>query len=149
MGEPSPGPTRGERNNNPGNIDYDPHVDWQGQLGLEVMPPGSAERARFARFDTAASGIRAIGKILRAYIERDKCVCILAIARRWAPVEDGNDTDAYSAALAAETGLGARQVLDPDNGTLAELTRAIIHHENGRVIYDDVLIADATGAALA
>ncbi|MBD1602511.1 structural protein P5, partial [Pseudomonas sp. CA3A] len=29
-------PKRGVRNNNPGNIDFNPRNNWQGQLGIEV-----------------------------------------------------------------------------------------------------------------
>ncbi|GEM_PF-3663667 len=39
--------TRGVRNNNPGNIDYNPRNQWQGQLR-----PDPAIEKRFARFDT-------------------------------------------------------------------------------------------------
>jgi hypothetical protein len=54
---------RGERNNNPGNIDWNAANNWQGQLSLELehVPP------RFARFDCAENGIRALARILLHY----------------------------------------------------------------------------------
>lgn len=50
---------RGVRNNNPGNIDFNPRSDWVGQLGLEVR----AAKPRFARFDTPENGIRVLGSV--------------------------------------------------------------------------------------
>lgn len=41
---------RGIRNNNPGNIDFNPLNAWLGQIGLEV----GVAKPRFARFDTTA-----------------------------------------------------------------------------------------------
>lgn len=140
------GASRGERNNNPGNIDFDPHIDWVGSLGLELMPPGSVIKPRFCRFDNAEHGIRALAKILRAYVERDGCKTLRAVIARWAPGAE-NDTDAYVAAVAAETALDPDSALAPDAGDYTEITRAIIRHENGRVIYPDVTIADAVGEA--
>src|SRR5690348_12867209 len=55
---------RGERNNNPGNLDYDPAIPYKGQLGVEIVPPGYAYRARFARFDTSRNGLRALARWL-------------------------------------------------------------------------------------
>lgn len=55
---------RGIRNRNPGNIDYNPRNDWQGQIGKE---PGG----RFAIFDTPENGIRALGKLLIKYRSRN------------------------------------------------------------------------------
>ena len=55
--------TRGIRNNNPGNIDYNPRNDWAGQIGLELKVGNSTPR--FARFDTAENGIRALGKLIQ------------------------------------------------------------------------------------
>ncbi|WP_409260545.1 hypothetical protein [Pseudomonas putida] len=55
---------RDVRNNNPGNIDFNPRNDWQGQIGKE--PDG-----RFAIFDTPESGIRALGKLLINYRGKD------------------------------------------------------------------------------
>ncbi len=59
--------TRGIRNNNPGNIDYNQRNAWQGQLGLGL----GVTKPRFARFDTPENGIRALGKLLLAYRGKD------------------------------------------------------------------------------
>lgn len=148
-------PTRGERNNNPGNIVYDPHTDWQGQLGIERLTPeeiAAGETPRFARFDAPAHGIRAIAKVLRSYFEKDGVTTLRAAIERWAPTTE-NNTDAYVAAVASECGIDPDEPFNeghgPDTGDFAELVRAIIHHENGRVIYSTDTIADAVAAAWA
>ncbi len=58
---------RGIRNNNPGNIDYNPRNDWQGQLGYEQ----GVTKPRFARFDSPENGIRALAKLLINYRGKD------------------------------------------------------------------------------
>ncbi len=56
-------PPRSVRNNNPGNIDFNPRNTWQGQLGLEI----GVAKPRFARFDDPENGIRALGRLLINY----------------------------------------------------------------------------------
>lgn len=139
-------PTRGERNNNPGNIEW--HAGLQsflGELGPELVPAG--ETPRFARFATAEAGIRAIGRILRSYREHDDIKTIGFAVARWAPAGE-NNAAAYLAAVCEQTGLAADHPLTDDAGDNAELVRAIIHQENGRCIYTDQTIADAVGEAL-
>lgn len=59
--------TRGVRNFNPGNIDYNPRNSWEGQLGLEIGVPNP----RFGRFDNAENGMRALCKLLLNYRGKD------------------------------------------------------------------------------
>jgi len=145
-------PTRGERNNNPGNIVYDPHTDWVGLLGKELAQPNVTWTPRFCRFDTPAHGIRAIARVIRSYVEKDGVTTLRGIVERWAPGTE-NDTLSYVAAVASECGLDPEMPLNesagPDLGDYSEIVRAIIHHENGRVIYDTDTIADAVAAAWA
>ena len=153
MGTVSPLQTRGERNNNPGNIVFDPNREEQflGELGLELAQPNAITPRRFARFDTPAHGIRAIARILHSYYIRDGLPTLRGWIERWAPPSDDNDTLAYVVAVASETGIDPDKPFNdgagPDAGDYSEVTRAIIKHENGRVIYDDQLIADAVGTA--
>lgn len=89
---------RGVRNNNPGNLDFDPRVPWQGQLGLEIPRPGIV--GRFARFDTPANGIRALCKVLIAYQQYHGLYSLAEMCRRWAPMGDGaNNPMAYASAV--------------------------------------------------
>ncbi len=95
--------TRGVRNNNPGNIDYNQRNSWQGQLGLEL----GVAKPRFARFDSPENGIRVLGKLPLAYRGTDDMPgvggpgidTVREIINRWAP-GNGNYTVAYVGAVA-------------------------------------------------
>lgn len=142
-------PTRGERNNNPGNLDFEEAVPWLGQLGLELVPEGESYLPRFARFDTAINGIRALARELLTYSRVHHCGTCRAIVDRWAPPAE-NDTGAYVADVAARLGVDPGATLDlGDPALLASLAAAIIVHENGRCLYDAATLAAAVKAALA
>lgn len=121
--------TRGVRNKNPGNIDYNKANDWQGQLGIELKVGVSTPR--FARFDTPENGIRALGKLLLTYQRKHGLKTVEQIISRWAPSNE-NNTRSYADAVAksmqvapgAEINLGSVAMLRP-------MVEAIIRHENG------------------
>lgn len=122
---------RGFRNGNPGNFDYVPSIPWQGQIGLEVLPPGVKGRARFAVFRAAVWGIRAIFRDLITGQDRDGEVTIRQIIREWAPPNE-NDTDAYISVVCARTGFKPDQRLNLHSYDHAvPLARAIVDHEQG------------------
>jgi hypothetical protein len=141
---------RGVRNRNPGNIDYNPRNDWVGQTGKE--PNG-----RFAIFDTAENGIRALGKLLIAYRGKDGMPgvggkgidTVLETINRWAPSNE-NDTQAY--AMAVAKGIGVRTT-DPinikDPAVLRGMVVSIIIHENGGNPYAPAVIDEGVRRALA
>lgn len=144
--------TRGIRNNNPGNIDYNPRNQWQGQL-----PPDPTIEKRFARFDTAENGIRALAKLLLAYRGKDGMPgvggpgidTVREAISRWAPGGE-NDTEAYIRTVAAYIGVQPNQPIDIRNfRTLIVLTTGIIRHENGTVPYAASVIAEGVQRALA
>lgn len=142
MSAPNDAPTRGERNNNPGNIVRD-MTPW---LGLEPRDPPVEER--FCVFDSALHGIRALCKVLLSYQRLDGCRTLTDVIRRWAPPTE-NDTGAYLTDVVARAGIGADMPLDlAASPTLVNVAKAIIHHENGRCIYADNLIAQAASMAL-
>lgn len=123
--------SRGIRNHNPGNIDRQPGVKWQGQADDQSSDP------RFVVFKTAPWGIRAIARVLITYqtarLARDgsRIDTIREIIDRWAPRVE-NNTDAYAAHVAKLTGIGADDPVDvSDYGTMFAIVTAIITHENG------------------
>lgn len=125
--------TRGIRNNNPGNIRAS-SIPWQGKTGNDGV---------FEIFATASDGIRALARNLKAYQLRHGDQTIADLIKRWAPPNE-NNTQAYIAAVAAETGIDATANVNlNDQTTLAKITAAIIRHENGQQPYDAGLIADA------
>ncbi|QLG90782.1 structural protein [Pseudomonas yamanorum] len=136
--------TRGVRNRNPGNIDYSPRNNWQGQLGLEVGVP----KPRFARFDTAENGIRALGKTLLTYQRKHGLKTVKAIISRWAPSVE-NDTAAYVRAVEANTGTTPGAEVDLTQApVMLGFVKAIIHHENAGYAYPDAVLAEGVRRAL-
>lgn len=147
-----PSVTRGVRNNNPGNIDYNPRNQWQGQLA-----PDPTIEKRFARFDTAENGIRALAKLILAYRGKDGMPgigstgidTVREVISRWAPGVE-NDTESYIKVVAAGVGAQPNQPIEIRNfRTLIALTTGIIKHENGGVPYSPEVIADGVQRALA
>ncbi|MGH8744517.1 MAG: structural protein P5 [Burkholderiales bacterium] len=131
--------TRGERNHNPGNIE-------RGEPWIGLAPEQSD--ARFATFSDAIYGIRALAKTLLTYQRVHALSTIAQIVNRWAPPAE-NLTGAYAAAVARDVGVDVNTPLTlSDSNILAALTTAIIHHENGRVIYPSDIIAGGVHAAL-
>ncbi|WP_054912804.1 structural protein P5 [Pseudomonas sp. NBRC 111127] len=145
--------SRGIRNNNPGNIDFNSRNAWQGQLGLEV----GVARPRFARFDQPENGIRALAKLLLNYRGKDGMPGVgrpgidtpLEFISRWAPASE-NDTKAYAQAIAKRLGVGVRDSIDISKPqTLRELVVGIIVHENGGNPYKAEVIDEGVRRALA
>ncbi len=143
---------RGVRNNNPGNIDFNPRNAWQGQLGLEV----GVAKPRFARFDTPENGIRALGKLLINYRGKDGMPgvggkgidTVLETISRWAPSNE-NDTQAYAGAVAKRLGVGITDPINIKNlATLRGMVVSIIVHENGGNPYATAVIDEGVRRAL-
>lgn len=142
---------RGVRNNNPGNIDYNPRNAWQGQL-----PPDPAIEPRFARFDCPENGIRALAKLLINYrgkngmpgIGGQGVDTVREIVNRWAP-SDENDTEAYVDTVAAAAGVAPNAPINISTPSiLLGVVTAIIRHENGGVPYAPAVIAEGVRRAL-
>lgn len=144
---------RGVRNNNPGNIDFNPRNAWQGQLGLEV----GVGKPRFARFDSPENGIRALGKLLLNYRGKDGMPGVgkpgidtpLEFINRWAPSNE-NDTLSYATAIAKRLGVGVRDSINiakPE--VLREAVVGIIVHENGANPYRADVVDEGVRRALA
>lgn len=140
--------TRAERNQNPGNINYVIANPFKGQIGIEDIPQDEPLlKPRFGKYDTIHNGIRAIAKVLISYMGRDKCDTIRKIVNRWAPPIE-NNIFAYVYDVAKNTSILPDTHLELNDTTLIALTKALIHHENGRCLYDDTIIASAIEDAL-
>ena len=83
--------TRGQRNNNPLNIRHG-KSRWEGRTRVQTD-------AEFVTFKSMAYGYRAAWKLMETYQLRlrmeGKSYTLENIIHRWAPPEDGNDTQAY------------------------------------------------------
>ncbi|KFE50154.1 structural protein P5 [Pseudomonas syringae] len=144
---------RGLRNNNPGNIDYNPRNDWQGQLGIEA----GVTKPRFARFDSPENGIRALAKLLINYRGKDGMPgiglqgidTVRETINRWAPSVE-NNTEAYIKQVSAAAGVMPNESITiRDPRILLAVVTAIITHENGGNPYAPAVIAEGVRRALA
>jgi hypothetical protein len=130
--------TRGERNNNPGNI-VKSDIFWRGEI--------AGDDKRFESFASPDEGIRALAVILQNYQKKYGLNTVRGIINRYAPPVE-NDTGAYINAVSGALGVSPDTPLNlADPGTLLPLVTAVIKHENGRVLYDQALIASAVGVA--
>ncbi len=120
-------PSRGIRNNNPGNLrrSKDP---WQGLAESQTDED-------FFIFKTPIYGIRALARTLIAYQDEHGLRTIGKIINRWAPANE-NDTAAYISFATEGAGFAADQPLDMHSyDDLKPLVLAIIKHENGQQPY--------------
>ena len=117
-------PTRGLRNNNPGNIDKG-RDEWEGQ---EL--PG--DDPRFCTFTSMAYGCRALIRTLMTYHAKHGLSTVREIISRWAPPVE-NATDAYIKHVCERLGVDPDTALDFDGRPQIYLllARAITYHENG------------------
>lgn len=132
-------PTRGERNNNPGNIRIS-SAPWTGKvLGTD---------SEFEFFDTPEYGIRALAKIILNYGSKYELKTVRRIINRWAPPSE-NNTDAYVEVVCGAMRCDEADMLNlKDDLVLGRLVKAIIRHENGRCIYTDAQIKVGIDMAL-
>ena len=143
---------RGVRNNNPGNIDYNPRNDWQGQIGIEEGVP----KPRFARFSEPVWGIRAMAKLILNYRGKDGMPgvgkpgidTVREVITRWAPGNE-NNTEAYVQMVAKAMRVQPNDPIQLANRLLlTPMVAEIIRHENGYAPYDEDVVAQGVNLAL-
>lgn len=133
---------RGIRNNNPGNLRAGDN--WR---GLAEPPTDDAGYLRFVRPE---DGVRAMTINLLNQQRRHGLTTIRGIISKYAPPSE-NDTAAYVAAVAHDTGRGPDEPVDLVNnyGLLVDFVNAIIYHENGVNPYSAGVIDEGINAGLA
>ena len=114
-----------------------------GPRGLRTNNPGNLRPGgQFASYATPEAGLSAAANNLRRYGARGWNT-IDSIISHWAPANE-NNTAAYIAAVAKDTGFSPGQTLDLNNPeVLKKLIAAITRHENGRNPYSDSQIQGA------
>ena len=124
--------TRGERNNNPGNIEKNKINNWRGEDRVTCTD------RRFVCFDDIESGVRAMSRILLSYARLHRINTLWGVAHRWAPPNE-NDTKRYAELLASLTGIGVYEKIDLEHEpTRWEIVKAIAKLES-RVELDEGL----------
>ncbi|MBA4849486.1 structural protein [Emticicia sp. BO119] len=114
---------RGVRNNNPGNIRYNPANAWKGKIPLTQKSD-----LAFEEFIEYRYGVRALLILLKNFIF--SYGTIEKIISRYAPANE-NETERYVRAVAAETGIPRDQALTSTQETLRKLSIAITRQEVG------------------
>lgn len=132
--------SRGIRNNNPGNIDYNA-TKWLGQL-----PHDPKIEPRFCRFKDPVYGIRALCKLILTYNRKYGINTVAGIITRWAPSVE-NNTAAYIAQVARACQVDSTEEISVQD-MLPYIVPAIIRHENGSQPYSADTIARAIAMAL-
>lgn len=126
---------RGIRNHNPLNIRLNPANRWQGRIAPERNTDGA-----FEQFESPVWGLRAGAVLIIAHYDRRGADTIRKLVSIWAPPSE-NDTEAYSAFVARESGFGADQKLDFHRAEhLRPVLIAMIRMENGQQPYTDAQI---------
>lgn len=132
-------PPPGIRNNNPGNIDFNPTIHWQGQTGAN---------GRFCVFTTPVMGIRALAKNALAKQDLHGFHTVRKIITAWAPPNE-NNTLAYVRVVSKAMGVSPDDVVDLHVKTLlTAFVTAVIRHENGIQPYAAETIAEGVNLAL-
>lgn len=133
-------PTRGLKNRNPGNLRFNPAVQWKGLTGEDSKG--------FCVFSSDLAGIRAMVKDLKTDYYRDGQRNIVALIAEYAPPIE-NDTKAYVDFVAGRLGVDPMAEIEFTREAAFELAKAIIKIEQGVQPYGDVLIKAAVDAAFA
>lgn len=131
--------TRGEVNNNPGNIDYNPKNAWLGMVPYSIS---RAQDTRFCVFTSPLMGLRAMAILIRHLAK--PCGTYAAIISAWAPAGE-NNTAAYIKNVMEFCHTDNPHIDVGDKTALGALMSAIIRQENGRCIYPAELIQTAIG----
>lgn len=115
---PGGGSSRGDRNNNPGNIEYGPFARAHGATGTD---------GRFAIFPDAAAGESAMADLLA---KNYAGLNLAQIQRKWVGNEDPN----YLASMSRSTGLGAGDVPNlSDAGVRSKLIAGMARGEGSHL----------------
>lgn len=99
------GMSRGERNNNPGNLEFGPLAKSLGATGSD---------GRFAIFPSYEAGVKAQEALISgpSYVGGGRNT-IDAVITRYAPPSDGNPVDSYADYVSRRTGIARNQPLSP------------------------------------
>lgn len=109
----------GFKNNNPGNIRYNPKI--QGVIGRSSKG--------FAIFSNRWSGLNAMRRLLINYLNRGFNT-ISKIINRWAPAADNNKPDLYISFVSQKSGIKPDTKLKPED--LEKIIPAMVRMEHGK-----------------
>ncbi len=121
----------GVRNNNPLNIRYSVHNNWQGQTG---------QYKGFVVFKSSIFGIRAAARLIGNYMHKNNLRTVKQIVNKWAPPTE-NKTSNYVKYVSKKMNVSENKLLSSSD--ILELIKAMITFENGFNPYSDSTIKKA------
>lgn len=130
------GTTLGLRNNNPGNLRYNPNIKWRGQIGQEKG---------MAKFDKPENGIRAMTIDVAGDVFKDGLNTIRKFLNVYAPPSE-NNTANYIAFVSKRAGIHPDAAITTKD--FAKFIPAMIAMENGSQPYPGSLINTGIVAGL-
>lgn len=119
--------------NNPGNIEFGSFAKAQGSTSARAG-------GRFASFNTPADGYRAANALLDSYAKKGTVTPAQIIAK-WAPADDDNDPETYTATVAKAAGLDLNAPLPNDPKARAKMLVAMTSVEHGKAPYNADTVA--------
>ena len=120
---------RGIRNRNPGNLERAKGFEWYGEIRPDVKDPRFD--ARFAVFEDAKYGLRAMMKNLITYNQRRGVKTLREAITRWAPPHE-NDVSSYVNSVARHADINPDDEWDfTQRIFLVPVVRGMVMHENG------------------
>lgn len=122
-----------EKNNNPGNIRFNPSIKWRGQIG---------ENKGFCVFENSDFGLRAMILLLKRYINVYKLTSVEKIISRYAPASENNTCDYISIVSYDLLFFGfSTTYIEYKSPSFYYLVRAMVRVECGRYLYciDDIV----------
>lgn len=129
--------TRGQRNHNPLNIRRSERTRWMGQK------PRQLDR-EFVQFQSDLFGLRAAFRILRTYLLLHGLCTLRQVIYRWAPPEDGNNTESYISIVAERADVRPDAYLQwTDKDTLVRIVAAMAWVESHIDFADTELLCQA------
>ncbi|QAV22325.1 hypothetical protein [Proteus hauseri] len=140
---PKLGNTRGERNNNPLNMNF------VGQKGATLE---EGKNARFAKFETPYEGLERTVKQLMLYFDgksravgNRKLQTVQDIVKAWAPSADNNDTKGYVKRVSEKLSVSPTEIINlNDPEVMYALMNAMSKEEIGKQLpYDKSLVMAA------
>ena len=136
------GLTRGGRNCNPLNIRRSAGNRWLGQCTRQ-------HDREFVQFESDLFGFRAAFRILRSYMRVQGLCTLRDIIYRWAPPEDGNNTESYVATVSRLSDVPAgRHIAFEDEEVLVAIVAAMARVESGMRDVDADLLRKAYRLAM-
>lgn len=125
--------TRGQRNCNPLNIRLSAGTRWLGQRVRQYD-------REFVEFQSDLFGLRAAFRILRSYIRLHHLDTLRLFIYRWAPPEDGNNTDSYVEMVSERSGVApGRHLTFEDREELIAIVGAMAVVESRMVVDRELL----------